>query len=211
MSAPTPESAQIVSARTYAQILTSRRLRNRLLPEGIRRSPYEILDYDVTLNLNDAKGLRATHKRSQRIRFLQNGVSGILDHMWGTGITPTTYYSDAGRLEDSFRDEGRRHLVLGLARPMGKGETLAYEVERGIMAGFTDGQEWFETTIDHPISRLRARVVFPRRRPAGQAWLHHDGARIPLRPHRLSDGRTVVRFGIECARPHSPYTIVWDW
>jgi hypothetical protein len=181
VSDPTLQSAQIVSALTYARILTSRRLRRRLLPEGVGTSPYEILDYNVTLNLHDPKGIRATHRRSQRIRFLQNGVSGILDHMWGTGITPTTYYSDAGPLEDSFRDEGRRHLVIGLARSMGKGETLAFEVHRGIMAGFIDGQEWFETTIDHPIRRLRAGVVFPRKRPPGRAWLHHRGARIPLR------------------------------
>jgi hypothetical protein len=131
--------------------------------------------------------------------------------MWGTGITPTTYYSDAGRLEDSFRDEGRRHLVLGLARPMGEGEALVFEVERGIMAGFIEGQEWFETTIDHPIGRLRAGVVFPRKRPAGRAWLHHVGARTPLRAQRLGDGRMLVRFSIQRARPHSPYAIAWNW
>ena len=40
---------------------------------------------DITLTLHDGKGLHATLERRERIRFLQEGVSAILDHAWGDG------------------------------------------------------------------------------------------------------------------------------
>src|SRR4051794_35669641 len=101
----------VVSARAYALMLTSRNLASRLLPEGLFSSPYEVLDYDAQLTLHDARGAWATFWRRQRVRFLQDGVSAILDHAWGAGVVATHYDNSAGSLDDSFVDEGRRHLV----------------------------------------------------------------------------------------------------
>lgn len=85
MFAQVLERASVVSGHTYALILTSKRLKEKLLPEGIARSPYEVLDYEVTLTLHDCRGVRATHTRNQRVPFLQNGISGLLNQMWGEG------------------------------------------------------------------------------------------------------------------------------
>ncbi len=54
------ELVAIVSAELYARLLTSQRLGRLLLPEGLRGSPYEVLSYDATLILEDAKGVEAT-------------------------------------------------------------------------------------------------------------------------------------------------------
>src|SRR5450830_831649 len=127
------EPSLIVSPRIYALILTSPRLRKILLPGGLLTSPYEILDYQATLFLHDPKGIKATFQRTERIRFLQDGVAGIMDHFWGDGVALTSYRNDAGVLADSFRDEGHRHLVIGLDRPMGRGEELGFQVARTAM------------------------------------------------------------------------------
>src|SRR5688572_28812760 len=134
----------------YDLILSSQRLHEMLLPEGALRSPYESLDYDATLNLHDQRGARATFRRTQQIRFLQNGVSGLLDHAWGDGVLVTNYRHSAGKLEDSFKDQGRRHLVVGLKRSMRSGEALTFTVEREVMEMFRSDEGWVETTIDHP-------------------------------------------------------------
>jgi len=206
------ESYDVVSARLYAQILTSPRLKDMLLPEGILRSPYEILDYRLRLTLHDREGMRATFRRSQTIRFLQAGVSGILDHAWGSGIVMTTYYNDAGCLADSFRDEGRRHMVVRLKRAMGPGEMLTFHVERTTMASFVaEDQWWMETTIDHPIRNLSVEVVFPRTRAPLYALLDHSGDERSMPVHWRADGRYQVRFDLGAADAHAPYFIRWAW
>ena len=204
------EPSPVVSPRIYALILSSPRLRRMLLPQGLLPSPYEILDYQSTLILHDHKGIKATLERRQRIRFVQNGVAGIMDHIWGDGVV-TYYENEAGSLEDSFRDEGRRHLVIGLRRPMGRGESLAFRVRRAVMVGLTGDREWVETTIDHPVERLKHTIVFPKERPCQVAALHHEGRTIPLTVTRLADGKTRVEFDLRRPSAQTPYTVRWSW
>ena len=66
-------SADVVSPRVYGLILDSEPLSPRLLPQGLIGSPYEILDHQATLVLTDAKGCLAIFRRTQRVRFLQDG------------------------------------------------------------------------------------------------------------------------------------------
>src|SRR5438046_31604 len=101
----------IVSSKIYAKILASP-LGPRLLPDGLETSPYEVLDYEATLVLRDPAGRTATFQRTQRIRFLQDGVSAILDHFWGDGLLLADYSQSAGAIGEAFQDEGHRHLVI---------------------------------------------------------------------------------------------------
>jgi len=201
----------VVSARVFALLLTSPRLRRLLLPQDPLASPYEVLEYDATLILHDPKGLRATFARRQAVRFLQDGVAAILDHFWGDGVLLTAYHHGAGKVADSFADAGRRHLVIRLRRPMRRGETLAFTVSRRALVGFTQNREWLETAIDHPIRRLRQRILFPRERPCRRAALHYAGVRVPLPVVRLADGRTLVRYALPQARADTPYLVRWAW
>lgn len=205
------QQSPVVTPRVYALILTSPRLKQMLLPDGPLTSPYEILDYRATLFLHDPKGVKSTFQRTQRIRFLQDDISGIMDHFWGDGVMLTSYQNDAGVLKDSFRDEGRRHLVIGLKRPVGRGEELAFEVIRTSMVGFTKEEEWLETTLDHPARQLTRRVVFPRERPCLNSCLRHDGHEVDLPVTVLADGRTSVGFNIQNPKACTPYTLYWSW
>src|SRR5437868_4489971 len=102
-----PHPGEVVSARIYALILSSPRLKQQLLPQGLICSPYEILDYHATLVLHDPQGRSATFVRTQRVRFLQDGVSAVLDHCWGDGVLVADYAHSAGVVGESFKDEGR--------------------------------------------------------------------------------------------------------
>ena len=203
--------ASVVSPNSYSLILSSPRLRQSILPEGLIRSPYEILDYRANLILHDPKGTKATFKRIQHIRFLQDGVSAILDHAWGDGVLVTGYHNSAGVLMGSFKDQGKRHLVIGLKQAMRKGEEVTFEVTREVMEGFPKAQEWLETTIDHPVRHMSCGVVFPRQRPCQQAAASYEGRKIALPVVQLTGGKTMLRLQMAQPRSHTPYKINWSW
>lgn len=213
MQAAATKPSSVVSPRIYGLILTSPRLKKILLPEGLLPSPYKILDFQGTLTLEDPEGMRATFQRKQVIRFLQGGVSGILDHFWGDGVPLTFYENEAGSLEDSFKDEGRRHLVIGLKHRMRRGDVLNFEVVRRAMAEFIiKPVQRLETIIDHPIDRLGYKIIFPKDRPCQRAvLLHNEGLETRLPVVRLAGGKTMVRFDVRQPISHSPYTVRWSW
>src|SRR3712207_6950394 len=78
----------------------------------IRRPPRSTLFPYTTLfrSLEDPEGLRATFRRFERIRFLESGVSAILDHFWGDGVTVTHYRSE----EHTSELQSRQYLVCRL-------------------------------------------------------------------------------------------------
>jgi hypothetical protein len=204
------EPTEVVSGHAYLQILASPPLREDLYPEGLFPGPYEILDYFATLNLEDPDGKRATFRRTQTIRFLQEGVSAILDHAWGDGVLSSYYHTDAGKVEGSISDGNRRHFIIRLHHRMKRGDALTFQVQRTAMVGFMADQEWLETTIDHPIRRLRRRIVFPPQRKCQRAELEIRARRISLEPAQRR-GRTLVDFTARHPLPHMPYTVRWTW
>ena len=204
-------SQPVVSPSIYALILTSPGLCQAILPEGLIKSPYEILDYRTNLIIHDPKGTKATFKRTQHIRFLQDGVSAILDHAWGDGVLLTGYHNSAGVLMGSFKDQGKRHLVIGLKHPMRKGEELTFEVTREVMEGFLKPQECLETTIDHPVRHMSCGVVFPRQRPCQHAAASYEGRKIALPVVQLAEGKTILSLKMAQPRSDTPYKINWSW
>ncbi len=210
MSITRLEPGEVISPVGYSLILTSPYLRDLLLPEGLT-SPYEILNYDATLTLHDAQGRRATFQRTQHIRFLQDGVGGLLDHAWGQGVLVTNYQHSAGRLEESFKDQGRRHLVVELPRVTRRGEQLRFAVRRDVLEAFPGATGVVETTIDHPIHQLRRVVIFPRARPVRQALAQVEGQQWRLPVTHLPDGRTLVCLEVPHPRAHTAYLVRWSW
>jgi hypothetical protein len=205
------ESPPVVSDRLTVLILSSPRLRQLLLPGGLIRSPYKILDYQGTLILRDKTGATAVARREQRIKFQQDGVSAILDHFWGPGIQLAEYTTTAGTLRDSLRDQGRRHLVVQLQRAMARGEVLDFEVERTIRDVFSDREGWVETMIDHPIAKLSQTVIFPRDRPCQSAELVYGGETVPLHVMTTPEGSTQLAIRIGQPQRNTPYLIRWSW
>jgi hypothetical protein len=201
----------VVSPQVYAQILDSKRLRKMLLPEGLLSSPYEVLDYNATLILHDGKGNRATLRRTQTIRFLQDQVSALLDHAWGDGVLVTGYRHSAGAISDSFKDQGVRHMVVDLKHPRSRGELLTFSVEREVREAFLSPDGWVETTIDHPVRHLRRRVIFPKERRAQWATLQAGASYVFVPIVTLDDGRTCVEFEVSAPQSDLAYRMRFSW
>ncbi len=209
--ADSSENKGVISAKVAALILGSPRLRQQLLPEGPLISPYEILDYRSVLVLEDEKGSKAVFHRTQRIKFLQDGVEAILEHFWGDGVLVVDYQHSAGRIADSFKDEGRRHLVIELPRPMHAGEELTFTVQRTVLEGFRGAHEAVETTLDHPIHKLSRAIMFPKGRPCRGAKLVAGVGEDALSIAMAAKGLTIISTRVGNPRPYTPYTIDWSW
>ncbi len=201
----------VVSARITALILGSPRLRQQLLPEGPLISPYEILDYRSILVLKDQKGAEAVFQRTQRVRFLQDGVEAILDSFWGDGVLLTAYRHSAGAIADSFKDEGRRHLVIALPRRMRRGEVLTFTVSRTVMEGFTGRHQLLETVIDHPLGRLDIAIRAPQTRRFEQVEMQVGTGPKAIFVASAPPGGTLARIYIPRARSHTRYALRWRW
>lgn len=210
MIAPDTLQSAIVSPKVYALILASPRLKRLLLPEGFICSPYQVLDYEMTLTLEDTRGSAAVLRRRQRVQFQQDGVAAILDHFWGDGIL-VGYQTSAGRVIDSFKDGTRRHLVIELKQPMARGQILEFTVERRVLETFFGTEGWEETTIDHPIRHLSRTIQFPQARPCQMAHLEQLGQVRPLHVFTTPAGATELKVRIPKARTDTPYIIRWTW
>lgn len=204
-------TSDVISPALYARILTDANLVGRLLPHGLLGSPYEVLNYTSIVTLDDPEGMHATIERHERIRFLQEGVSAILDHAWGDGVVMTSYQTNVGHVEGSLRDAGKRHLVLGLRRPAHRGEIVEFAVERKLVAAVTQNEEWLETVIDHPVRQIACTVRFPQARPCKQASLVTSDREMIVPVIKESKDVTVVQFHQFFPKPHAPYTLRWSW
>ncbi len=194
----------------YAPAMTSRRLSRLLLPDG-PGNPYHTLDCDATLVLHDPRGSRATFQRKQAIRFTQNGVSALLDRAWGDGVILTNYRHSAGLMEDTFKDGGVRHLIVGLKRPASKGQELRFVVERETMESFGDSKGTLQTGFDHPIGHFSQTIIFPKERPVQLAVLRQPMGDIVLRAIQLPDGRTAIKVRLSSPELGSKYAVDWSW
>lgn len=200
----------LLSPDVYRLIDSSRRLREALAPESLTSSPYEVLDYAGVLILHDAKGRKSTFRRTERVRFLQNGVRSLVDHLWGDGLL-IEYHNDAGAIGDSIRDGRYRHLVIDMPRAVKVGAVLTFRTSRVNLGMFPGPTESWEITIDHPVGNFSQVVVFPVERPCleGQLWVNGYGRRIEV-VHRR-DGRTALVCDVPFPIMNAPYLIQWRW
>lgn len=205
------EEVPFLSARARGILFGSTELRQLIAPEDPGRTPYEILEYDATLHLREASGFFVRMMRRQKVRFLQEGVAGLLDHAWGDGFVLSIYDNDAGPLAGAIWDEGRWHLAHRLPRPMHAGETFEFNVERSVLAGFMGRSEWLETILDHPSRSYRQRILFPAERPCRGAQLVYGDKTEPLSIRPLASGQTELRFRVTRPKVNRSVTVHWTW
>jgi hypothetical protein len=177
---------------------------------------YEILDYELTLDLRDRKGKQAVFRRRQRVRFLQDHIIAYQDEAWGDGKVVAGYHCSPGVPVDVFR-VGSRHLILiSLRQAKNRGDVVEFNIERKVEGGFTKKEEWLEVETRYPTRRLRIDVLFPARRPCRTAWLVARSAdrTINLDANHFSrtrDGRQRLSWEAPKPMPHETYAICWVW
>src|SRR2546423_1763574 len=84
---------------------------SRMKPGGLTPIPlgggyhalYEVLRFEVVLELLDPRGETAVLEREQKLRFLQDGVVGLYHQVWGEGELFDDYQVEPGIVADRFQ------------------------------------------------------------------------------------------------------------
>ena len=84
---------------------------------------YEILDYESTLEIVDARGDTAVLRRREVIRFLQDNVVAIHDHAWGDGQIFADYSCQPRTPVESYKDGSKFDVSISLRETKNGGAT----------------------------------------------------------------------------------------
>lgn len=177
---------------------------------------YEILDYDSTLEILDAKGETAIFRKRQKAKFLQDNILAFQDYAWGEGDIFKHYTCSPGTVVDCYQEGDRWNILISLRATKGRGDTEDFYIQRTVKHGFTKAEEWRQVEIRHRTRRLRLAVIFPKSRHCRKADLLQR-SRNRLTPlgqeyrHELPDGRQVLAWQTQDIDPLEIYTLRWQW
>lgn len=139
---------------------------------------YEVLHYHATLELSDSQGNEAMLERDQEIRFLQDGVIGLYHQAWGAGELFADFQVEPGVVADRFRLGSRHFTLISFREVKNRGDTLRLHIRRQIKEGWTEPDEWLETTVNHRTRQIRITIVFPVQRPPLSAFLMEEATGV---------------------------------
>jgi hypothetical protein len=177
---------------------------------------YEVLDQSRTVTLHDPKGRVASVDTTQRVRFRQNHIAGLLDHVWGDGHILQEYRCSPGVPVDRYK-EGTRHVVLiSLREHKNRGDELIFTTHRQVIGGFTRASECWETEVYNRTRRLGVCILFPRQRRCRRATIvmKSTGQTVALGPscrRFLPDGRQELVWACNEPKLQDRYLLSWEW
>lgn len=179
-------------------------------------APYEVLAFDLSLDLKDSQGKKAVIKRSMKVRFLQDYVIAFQDYVWGDGDVVADYRIAPGRVVDTFRDGDRWNILVSLQKTMSRGETEEFHIERIVNDGFTSDEEWLQTETWLPTKHLRIRIIFPKKRRCRSMFVversRNRSTKLPLDAIKaLPDGRAELLWERAKPRRGEVFTLKWQW
>jgi hypothetical protein len=178
--------------------------------------PYEILDYEATVELLDTAGKKALFKKRQRVKFLQNNVIAFEDYAWGDGEIFSEYRCKPGVVVDRYQEGDRWNILISLRATKSIGDVTEFHIERTEENTFTKDEEWLQTEIRRRTRRLQMNVFFPRERYclAASVSKRSSSKETVLGPehfHLLPDGRQLVSWETDHVDKYDVYTLKWKW
>lgn len=188
----------------------------RQFARGHRPGLYEILNYDTTLEVADSRGRKATIRKHQRVKFLQNSVIAFNDVAWGEGRIFADYKCRPGRVVDRYQEGDRWNILISLRASKQRGDVEDFYIERRVRNGFVKDEEWFQVEIRHPTRELRMAVILPKTRHSRRAQItqrsrHRTTTLGPDHMEELPDGRQMVWWEGGNVRPLEIFTLKWWW
>jgi hypothetical protein len=178
--------------------------------------PYEILDYEATVELLDTKGKKARFTKRQRVKFSQNNIIAFEDFAWGDGDILADYKCSPGVVVDKYKEGDRWNIVISLRETKSSGDIAEFHIKRTEKNTYVKAEEWFQTEIRRRTRRLQMNVIFPKRRPCRRALLVRrsiNRATVlgPDHFHTLPDGRQLVSWETNHVQGYDVYTLKWRW
>lgn len=177
---------------------------------------YAVLVYESELEIHDPKGVKATFRKRQKVRYLQDHIIAYQDQAWGDGQILQRYRCSPGKPVDRYRLGHKTHILISLREVKNRGDQDQFNLEWGIKDGFLHTEEQWETEISHPTNHLVVKLLFPKERfPKRVVLFESDRQRSTLLPstalQALPDSRTQVTWEQKNPRLHERYILKWTW
>jgi len=135
------------------------------------RGLYEVLEYESTLELKDRGGKRATFKKREKVRYLQDNIIAYQDQAWGDGEILVNYRCTPGTPVDRYRSGYKTYILISRREVKNKGDVDKFNIEWRIRQGFLKRTGHWETHVTHRTRRLKVNVIFPKSRPPRRTTL----------------------------------------
>lgn len=189
-----------------------KRMQALISPVGI----YEVLNYESTLELQDASGENAVFSKREKVRYLQNNIIAYQDQAWGDGEILLNYKSTPGKAVDMYRPGRKTIILISIQNIRQFGDQDEFLIEWGMKNSFLRERELWETSVDHPTQRMRLNIIFPANRPPTKVLLieetkHTSRIVNDENVSKLVDGRWMVYWETNHPRQHERYSLQWDW
>lgn len=189
-----------------------KRLHSMISQQGM----YEVLEYDSTLELKDTKGKKASFKKREKVRYLQDNIIAYQDQAWGDGEILLDYRCSPGKPVDFYRPGQKTYVVISLQGVRQRNDVDEFNIQWGMKNSFLRKHELWETDISHPTRRMKVQIIFPKARHPMQVIVTEDIRRKtnPIESEnqrRLPDGRWLVSWETKNPRQNERYIIKWEW
>lgn len=177
---------------------------------------YEVLEHEVTLELQDEAGAVAVYQKRQKVRFLQDNIIAYQDQAWGDGNIFASYSCSPGVPVDRYRDGHRYRILISLRHTKRRNDVTEFRMERTITDGFKKSVDSWQTEIDHRTRSVVIHIIFPASRPPQSVILIEQNiSRSTLLStecfQRLPDGRVQVTWETKHPRIFEAYVMRWVW
>jgi len=180
------------------------------------RGLYEVLDYEAALELEDQGRKRASFKKREKVRYLQDNIIAYQDQAWGDGEILVNYRCSPGTPVDRYRSGYKTYVLISRREVKNKGDVDDFNIHWGIRQGFLRQTEQWETHVKHRTRHLKINVIFPKSRPPRRATLIESNRQ---RSHNLGksaqvrqpDGRWLVTWETQRPRLYETYVVQWEW
>jgi hypothetical protein len=179
------------------------------------RGLYEVLDYESTLELEDRAGKKATFKKREKVRDLQDNVIAYQDQACGDGEILLNYRCTPGTPVDRYRSGYKTYILISRREVKDKGDVDEFNIGWSIRQGFLRRTGYWETHVTHRTRHLRVNVIFPKSRPPQRAALIESNRQrtgsLARRTRVLPDGRWLVTCETSHPRLYEKYVLQWEW
>jgi hypothetical protein len=183
-----------------------------LSAEGV----YEVIEYELTLELKDNKGERAVFQKREVVKYLQNYILTYQDQAWGDGEILIGYKCSPGTPVDRYRAGHKTHILISLREVKNKGDTDEFNIEWAIRKGFLIPIGFWATEINHRTKKVAVNIIFPKCRPPIRITIYEKNSKRTKVIDKnsltnLSDGRWLLKWEKLQPRLYEQYIINWEW
>ena len=84
----------------------------KVIQDRSYRGMYEVIEYESTLELKDRGGKKATFKKREKVRYLQDNVIAYQDQAWGDGEILVNYRCTPGTPVDRYRSGYKTYILI---------------------------------------------------------------------------------------------------